>query len=132
MSAKIMGYLQVIAVVVTLALLLSLIAFIIHFNTFRDITREHRDLINQMRATEHGHLIRRARMDMIGGDIYINIYIRSSAQDKEVFALANEIKPLIDERFLTTVDLRLRVNAHNPLYRFYRSRSEWTQTYPRE
>jgi len=125
-----------IAVVLPLTLILWFLWPLLFWGGLRDITRENRVLINQMKASEHGHLIRRVRMSEIG-TISIRIFIRSSARNEEVLALANEIMPLIEETFsMGSVHMSFRFNDFDTLYSFFgRSRHkdepfEWSQTWP--
>jgi len=122
-------------VIIPLVLLLFFISLFIYLDNYRNVTRQHKDLISQMRATEQGHLIRRVRMDLIG-TLIIDIRVRSSAKDDEVLALVNEIKPLIEETIpVGSVNITLRSNFET-FYGFLgRSREwddsfEWVQHYP--
>ena len=104
-------FLLVTFAVIPLVLFLGFISFSIYFNNSHNVTRQYRDFINEMKATEHGHLILNVRMDLRGA-LSINILIEST-EGEEMLALVNEIKPLIEERFPSS-EIGLTIRFFSP------------------
>ena len=103
-------------VVIPLVFILGVVSLSIYIDNFRNVTRQHRDSINQMRATEHGHLIQSVRMDLIGS-LIIDIRVKSFAENEEVLMLTDEIKPIIEEIYPpSAIELRIRCDNSNTIY----------------
>jgi len=70
-----------------------------------------------MKASTHGHLIRRVRIYQ-KGITSVSVYTRSAATDEELLALAEELQTVLEDKFFySEVNLTLQIVSHNILYR---------------
>jgi len=129
---------SVIIIVAILSIFLWYIWPILFGGGFNDITRQNRGLIRQMKYSTHGRLIKKVIMTQYGS-IDISVYVKSSAKDEEVLALAEDIKLLINDNHPNPhidINLFLRHDGFDKLYDIFRrplkdsDEIEWFQSWP--
>ena len=125
---------KTLTIIVTMAAIIT-VSFIIWYiwpllnGGTQNITRQNRDFIKQMRDVTYGNLIRKVNVNLIG-ELEITVYVRLSAKDEELLALAEVIKPLVDERFPNAaVFLSFIYDGNNILYSYRRLGGVWVLEY---
>jgi len=128
----------VIIIVAILSIILWYIWPILFGGGFNDITRQNRGLIRQMKSSMHGRLIKKVLMTQYG-TIGVSIYVKSSAKDEEVLALAEDIKLLINDNYPNPhldIGLFFYYDEFTKLYDIFRrplkdsDEIEWFQSWP--